>query len=285
MPFSDILRTYDSSRPELLPYGLECDKWEPVLMIKPDRHNEIEINYVLNGSLTYFLKDKKVKIEANQIAIFWALFPHQIIGFEGDCSYYTVTIPFKRFMHFEWPSYFVNSIVAGHVFLHPGISETIETNNFERWYSDLQKKENEPEKFALLEIYAKIYRIACTLSSNPSLAMVNNCPSDLNLVEKMAVFIASNYNGDIRISDISQSVGLHPDYANRLFKKSFGQTIKDFLTEQRIMHAQRLLLSTNQKVIEIALASGFNSLSRFNASFLALCNTTPKEYRKSFGVL
>jgi AraC-like DNA-binding protein len=254
-------------------------------MVKPDRHNEIEINYVIKGSLTYFQKDKKMKIEANQIAIFWALFPHQIINFEGDCSYFTVTIPFKRFMQFEWPSFFVNSIVAGQVFLHPKISETIETNNFERWYSDLQKKESEPEKIALLEIYAKIYRIAHTVSFNPKLAIANNCQSDLNLVEKMAVFIASNYNNNIRISEISQSVGLHPDYANRLFKKSFGQTMKDFLTEQRIMHAQRLLLSTNEKVIEIALASGFNSLSRFNASFLASCKITPKEYRKSFGVV
>jgi len=103
-------------------------------------------------------------------------------------------------------------------------------------------------------------------------------------MEKMAVYIASNYLNEISVADIARSVGLHPDYANRLFKKSFGQTLKGFLKEQRIIHAQRLLLITNTKVVDIAFALGFNSVSRFNASFLSYCKATPKEYRQSFGM-
>jgi hypothetical protein len=70
MPFSDILRTYNSKRPELLPYGLECDKRKPDLIWKSDRHNEIKINYMIDGSFTYLIKGKKVRIEANTIATF-----------------------------------------------------------------------------------------------------------------------------------------------------------------------------------------------------------------------
>jgi AraC-like DNA-binding protein len=284
MPFSDFFRSYDSNRPELVPYGLECDKWKPVLMNKPDRHNEIEINYVFKNSLTYFLKDKKVRIDANTFTIFWALFPHQIVEFESDQFYYTLTIPFKRFMQFDWPVNFVNSIMAGQVFLCEGTGEAAEKNAFERWYVDLGKKDRDLERVALLEIYAKIYRRAHTVSTHPQAANSVTSRGDFTLVEKMAVYIASNYTNNISIADIAASVGLHPDYANRLFKKSFGQTLKDFLTEQRIIHAQRMLLTTSQKVIEIAFASGFNSLSRFNASFLEHCHNTPKDYRRSFGI-
>ena len=285
MLFSDILRTYDSRRPELLPYGLECDIWKPELMFKSDRHNEIELNYVVKGSFTYLIKDKKVRIEPNNFVIFWALFPHQIIGIEGDCLYYTVTIPYKRFMQFEWPANFVNSILSGQVLFCLGNSPDFETSNFERWYTDLKEHLSVMERVVLVEIYARIYRIAHTVSIHPEKAYISNCHGDLTLAEKMAIYIASNYHNEIDVAEIARFAGLHPDYANRLFKKSFSQTIKDFLTEQRIIHAQRMLLTTNQKVIEIAFASGFKSLSRFNASFLELTKTTPKEFKKSLGMV
>lgn len=284
MPFSDILQTYDSSRPELLPYGLTCEKWKGELMPKSDRHNEIELNYVVDGSFAYLIKDKKVRIDSNTIAIFWALFPHQIIETEESCLYYTLTIPYKKFMQFEWPANFVSSILAGQVILFKENTPSTEAANFERWFNDLGKNESESDKVALFEIYARIYRIAHYVSKNPEGAYIGSSQEELTLGEKMAVFIASNYQDKISVTEIARSVGLHPDYANRLFKKSFGQTLKDFLTEQRIIHAQRMLLTSDKKVIEIAYVSGFNSLSRFNASFQEVTRTTPKEYRNSAGV-
>ena len=253
-------------------------------MPKSDRHNEIELNYVVDGSFTYILKDKKVRIETNTIAIFWALFPHQIIETEENCLYYTLTIPYKRFMQFEWTATFVSSILAGQVILFNENTPATEAANFERWFNDLGKNESESDKVALFEIYARIFRIAHTVSKNPEGAYIGSSQEELTLGEKMAVYIASNYQEKISVTEIARSVGLHPDYATRLFKRSFGQTLKDFLTEQRIIHAQRMLLTTSKKVIEIAFASGFNSLSRFNASFLEVTRTTPKEYRNSIGV-
>lgn len=284
MPFSDILQTYDSSRPELLPYGLTCEKWKGKLMPKADRHNEIELNYVVNGSFSYLFRDKKVRIETNTVTMFWALFQHQIIETEENCLYYTLTIPYKRFMQFEWPATFVSSILGGQVILFHENNPATDAANFERWFSDLEKNESESDKVALFEIYARIFRIAYTISKNPEGTYIGSSQDELTLGEKMAIYIASNYQEKISVTDISHYVGLHPDYANRLFKKNFGQTLKDFLTEQRIIHAQRMLLTTRKKVIDIAFESGFNSLSRFNASFLEVTKSTPKEYRNSIGV-
>jgi len=62
-------------------------------------------------------------------------------------------------------------------------------------------------------------------------------------------------------------VGLHPDYANVIFKKTFGYTISDYLLEQRVLYAKRKLSITQDSITSIAYDSGFNSISRFNASF------------------
>ena len=55
---SENLKTFDSSRPEFKPYGFTVEKWMPKLMPRPDRHNEIEINLLTRGSITYLINDR-----------------------------------------------------------------------------------------------------------------------------------------------------------------------------------------------------------------------------------
>jgi AraC-like DNA-binding protein len=64
-----------------------------------------------------------------------------------------------------------------------------------------------------------------------------------------------------------------------LFKKAFGTTLIDYLTHHRVSHAQRLLATTNEKIVEVAFNSGFNSISRFNEAFRRACGCTPRAYR------
>ena len=106
----------------------------------------------------------------------------------------------------------------------------------------------------------------------------------LNRAEQIALYIARHYTEPLTAEQISKSVGLHPNYAMALFKKTLGITIVDFLTQHRVSHAQRLLATTDDKVIEIAYSSGFGSLSRFHESFVRWCGCPPKEYRKKHRV-
>jgi transcriptional regulator GlxA family with amidase domain len=65
-----------------------------------------------------------------------------------------------------------------------------------------------------------------------------------------------------------------------LFKKAFGMSLADYLTHHRVSHAQRLLVTTAEKIAEVAFNSGFNSISRFNEAFRESCGCTPREYRR-----
>jgi transcriptional regulator GlxA family with amidase domain len=61
--------------------------------------------------------------------------------------------------------------------------------------------------------------------------------------------------------------------------------ILDYLTQYRVAHAQRLLVTTDLPVLEIALACGFNSLSRFYAAFKKICGRSPRTYRQEHDAL
>jgi len=73
---------------------------------------------------------------------------------------------------------------------------------------------------------------------------------------------------------------LHPNYAMGLFKRGVGTTLVDYITKHRVSHAQRLLATTDIKIVEVALSSGFASMSRFNAAFRKECGCPPREYRR-----
>ena len=55
----------------------------------------------------------------------------------------------------------------------------------------------------------------------------------------------------------------------------------EYLTEHRIFHAQRMLLTTSMSVLDVAEAAGFGSLSHFNRAFQKYCGRSPREFRKS----
>lgn len=280
---SEILKIFDSNRPEFKPYGFTVEKWTPRLMPRPDRHNEIEINLLTGGSITYLINDKKVMLTPRRLAVFWALIPHQIIQFNSDAPYYVCTIPFAQFMSWQLPKSFVDQVLKGDV-----VNATTNNNYqydmylMENWYRDIVAGDLKHIDVSMMEICARLHRFA--LNSMPA---ERNEYEDgehefpmIDLVEKMTIFIARNYTQPIKNEDIGAAVGLHPDYANTIFKKSFGMTLNQYLLHQRILHVKRQLSVSNESITQIAYDAGFNSLSRFNAVFREKCNCSPKEYRK-----
>ncbi len=101
----------------------------------------------------------------------------------------------------------------------------------------------------------------------------------------MACYVARNYTSVIRVGDIADCVGLHPDYAATLFRKWFGTTLTHLITQYRVAHAQRQLVTTKHQILKIAYDSGFDSLSRFNRAFKQLAGMTPREFRKKNALL
>jgi AraC-like DNA-binding protein len=280
---SDNLKIFDSNRPEFKPYGFTIEKWTPRLMPRPDRHNEIEINLLPHGSITYLINDRKIAVTSKRLAVFWALIPHQIIQFDNDAPYYVCTIPFTQFMNWQLPSAFVDHILNGDVVNSTNLKDfQYDKYLMENWLEDILAGNLKHIEVSAKEICARLHRLA--LNSTPAkwdeYKEGDLEYSQLDMVEKMIIFIARNYKRSIKNEDIGKAVGLHPDYANAIFKKTFGITLNQYVLQQRILYARRQLSVSNDSITEIAYEAGFNSLSRFNAAFREKCNCSPSEYRK-----
>jgi hypothetical protein len=58
-PSAPASSTFDPDRPDFTSYGLACTFWRPTVMPRPDHHSEIELNFVICGSVTYLLGGQK----------------------------------------------------------------------------------------------------------------------------------------------------------------------------------------------------------------------------------
>lgn len=282
--------TFDHTRPDFLPYGLRCDLWQAALMKRPDRHNEIEVNFLEQGALTYLLAGRKVTVSAGRFSLFWAAIPHQIIGFEGGRPYYVVTIPLAWFLGLKLPERLLLPLLHGGCASEPdGGRADSDSMLFGTWLEDFRSDRAERKRVALYEIEARLLRLALALPEDAGggarpkaarQAVVGE--GGVSKVEQMAAFIAQHYVEALTVGRISASVGLHPNYAMNLFQATFGTTLLAYLTELRVSNAQRLLVTTGDTVMQVAMASGFNSISRFNVAFRDICGMSPRDYRTTF---
>lgn len=270
------MKRFDHTRTPFSPYGFTCETWKPALMQRPDRHNEIEINLLRSGSLTYLLGGQRTTLTAGRLAMFWAAIPHQIVAWDGKQPYFVVTLPLGWFLAAGLPETFAHAVLKGQLVSESKAMKGDEAR-FEQWEADLQSDDATRERAAMLEIQARLLRMAQAL---PKRTRSRAPDPNLSKADQLACHIAQNYAEQLTADDIAKACGLHPNYAMNLFRKAFGTTMTDFITQHRISHAQRLLVTTDDPVIEIAFASGFQSLSRFNEAFKRACGCAPRDYRK-----
>ena len=86
---------------------------------------------------------------------------------------------------------------------------------------------------------------------------------------------------DAGIEDLAARVGVTGRHLRRVFLAEFGVAPVEYAQTQRLLLSKRLLTDTALPVTEIALASGFQSLRRFNALFKTRYRMPPSRLRKA----
>src|SRR5688572_15089833 len=93
-------------------------------------------------------------------------------------------------------------------------------------------------------------------------------------------FIDKELSKKISLDDITVEAKLSKFHFIRLFKKNYGRTPYQYLTEIRIVKAKKLLLS-GMKVYDVSISVGFDSPTSFTGLFKKMTGTTPSVFQKN----
>lgn len=128
-------------------------------------------------------------------------------------------------------------------------------------------------KSAVLELFSKILR---HLKSTNSLTKPESISPDM---KKAIEYINQNFS-TVTENQIAEFCHLSRNHFSFLFKKTFGKTYKDYLFDVKILQAEKMLLSTDKSITQIAFETGFSSASHFIDNFKSKNGITPAKFRK-----
>ena len=102
-----------------------------------------------------------------------------------------------------------------------------------------------------------------------------------SVVQAVADYVTTNLDKPIHLNDIARAVFVSSYHLSRTFKCLTGQSIVDYVQEQRISKASELLASTELTITEVAGKVGFNDAAYFATCFKNKTGVSPMQYRKT----
>lgn len=98
-------------------------------------------------------------------------------------------------------------------------------------------------------------------------------------IAKALNLIENEFHQNLTPKRISNTLNISESYLHRLFKLHMNTSIVHVINAKRIKLAKQLLIQTNDSIIDIAIAVGFNTRQNFTKQFIKSENITPIKYR------
>lgn len=252
-------------------------------------HDCLELNLVKHGEGSYIINGKKYPVRQGDIFVINNKEPHMAVHKEGcEAGLELCVMVFdidllwrnKGIRQFLTPflsrkeqfSHRISKEMAEHGRM-ASLFETISTE-----YENQEKGWEMAVESLLAYLLTLLYR--CYDGKQELLEEGTDFQKMYTRISAVFEYIGEHFRENITLEELARLVSLSPHYLCKCFKKVTGRTIFEYIEQMRIQYSCYLLGTTKDSVMEIALRSGFNTVSYFNRVFKKYCGNTPKEYQK-----
>lgn len=104
-------------------------------------------------------------------------------------------------------------------------------------------------------------------------------------ISKAIAYIEAHLQEPLDVKDIARAAALSPFYFQRGFTMLCGMSVGEYIRKRRLSQAGLAVLMSEQNIIDIALACGYESPDGFTKAFTRFHGVTPTELRKSGGTV
>ncbi|EPA1953842.1 helix-turn-helix transcriptional regulator [Vibrio alginolyticus] len=97
--------------------------------------------------------------------------------------------------------------------------------------------------------------------------------------ERLRRFMEQHYLKEWKLTDYAQEFGASLTTFKELFNEHYGISPRAWISERRLLHAHKLLLTSKMSIVDVAMEAGFSSQSYFTQSYRRRFGTTPSRVR------
>jgi AraC-like DNA-binding protein len=138
--------------------------------------------------------------------------------------------------------------------------------------SDLEKDE--------VRLSALLYEMIAELAYNTENLQLVSVNGQRNKIIAAADWIRLHSEELLTLELMAETAGYSVSHFSRQFHQLMGQTPIEFLTECRILHSKKLLVSTDLSIKDVSEKVGFSSSAYYIQRFRKFENMTPEQFRR-----
>lgn len=233
-------------------------------------HSYWELCFLSQGESIFYLADERFVLKPNTLVL---LPPgtHHSEAWEESGSYQLLWLGVMQ-------DYFT-VFISERYKIREGARGTADASYFsllEQVFLELQKKDFCYREIVVSYLTLFFVTVLRTFQSDSPLIP----PWKQQIVEDVHSYLARNLKAQISLDEISNHVGLSPNYLCALFREQKGKTIFEHLADLRLKKAQFLLRNTQLPIYSVAEQVGYSCQFAFSKFFRKAMGISPTSYRK-----
>ncbi len=175
-------------------------------MRTPHLHSDIEANFVIEGAIEYSFMGHMERVEAGQIALFWAGFPHRLVACDEKTQMFWINMPVAWVLQWKGIGALLTRLLGGELARECVRSRReLEEVRFQRWMELLQSKKPQADLIVALEVEAMVRWFDLTTETDSSGSESRPYKQSVNHVLQMAKFMSTHFDDKLSIQKIARA--------------------------------------------------------------------------------
>lgn len=240
------------------------------------QHEQIELSYLLSGTVTYTMPDSSQTLHPGQVIIHFPYEPHGFSCTEPESR--MLTLIFDIDFVPDFVRHVCEYLLPENIFSRKELE--ISTHEALHWLCHYSTEETEDSSEVIyLKQRGWLTAILGDLFYKHDLSQRTE-KLEPDIIRNIIHYMEQNITKDLTSDDLARTAGISQHYLSHNLKQSIFVTHKALFSSVKVAYIENLLVSTNQSLLEVALACGYKNLPAFNRNYKKATGITPREFRK-----
>jgi AraC family transcriptional regulator len=237
----------------------------PNLTIPTHTHQRPYFSLTLQGASTEIIEKQKREYRTLSLAFFPAGLSH------ANDYHHAQTRCFNLELENSWDTYIdeANPAINHPIEFSPGIMPWLTMRLYHEFRLTSQP--------SALSIESLVFELLAETSRHTPTKTFKREP---RWVQTVTELLHDEFMHPLALNDIAQAVGVHPIYLARIFRRSMGCSVGDYVRQLRMDHACRQLADDQIPLGVVAVNCGYYDQSHFSKAFKVTIGMTPQKFRQ-----